>query len=479
MRLHAQLAALAVSLIPAGLVQAQGPGPGSAVEHNGVLYPVRKVDDGSKLYFDGARWLTGAELRAHVAAQPARVLTEALARHVAAAPPTAPVEVTIVLRAQPAAPIAREVWSAFEPRVARIAGEMRRQAARPRLSLPRQVEAVVPEPPLGAADAAALRALAQERDDLERDARQLIAARIAEAVAPHQDALAGVIAGLGGRVTARVSVANIVGARLPAGRVADLAAHPLVATIDLNHPGEPELNNSALALGVNTGFWAGGVTGGVFDAGILDTGVQQNHPALLSHTYLSNMGVNDTGTHGTLMAGIVASTDAVNRGMAFGLDRIAVALAGDINTSMPGMAYIASTGEPENVNYSFGNGTANVSDYSPTDQFFDGVIDTFGYMVSKSTGTGGFGTGTPRPGLQPHGLRQPGRQEHPDPRRRLDQQLQQPRPHRRRTQEAGHRRPGHQHPLVQQELDVRHPVVKLHGNKLRRPARGRGHRPPL
>ena len=34
------------------------------------------------------------------------------------------------------------------------------------------------------------------------------------------------------------------------------------------------------------------------------------------------------------------------------------------------------------------NGTASGSDYINIDQFFDGVIDTFQYMVSKSTGNG-------------------------------------------------------------------------------------------
>ncbi len=374
-----------------------GPGGGPSVQHNGVLFAVQKLPDGSARYSDGRAWLTLEELRARVASQTARIVTAPLAERLAALAAHDPIEVTIVLRSQPAAPIGREVWSQVEGRVGEIAAEMRRLGGsqRPRLSLPRQAEGVVIEPPLGAGDAAAMRALAQERDDLERDARRLIAARIAQAVAPQQDALAAFVGQLGGQVTARVSIANIIGARLPAGRIAELAAHPLVAIVDLNHPGTPELNNSALALGVNTSFWAAGITGGTFDAGILDTGVQQNHPALLAHTYLSNLGVNDTSTHGTLMAGIMASTDAVNRGMAFGLDKIAVALAGDINTSMPGMAYIASTGEPEACNYSFGNGTANVSDYSPTDQFFDGVIDTFGYMVSKSTGNGGFGSGTP------------------------------------------------------------------------------------
>ncbi|MFM9995358.1 MAG: S8 family serine peptidase [Phycisphaerales bacterium] len=375
-------------------------GPGAivdAVEHNGVLYPVRKLADGSKLYRAGEAWLTIEQLRAHVAAQPARIVTRALAERLSGMAPGAPIEVTIVLRNQPSGPIGREVWAGVTPRVEEIAARMRElgSGGAARLSMPRAVEGLVPVPPLGAADAAEMRALAEERDDVERDARILIAQQIAGAVAPQQDALAGFVGGLGGAVTARVSVANIIGASLPAGRIAELAAHPLVAVVDFNHPGEPELDISALALGVNTGFWAAGITGGTFDAGILDTGVQQNHPALSSHTYLSNLGVSDTQTHGTLMAGIMASTDAVNRGMAFGLDKIAVALAGDINTSMPGMAYIASTGEPEACNYSFGNGTANVTDYGTTDQFFDGVIDTFGYMVAKSTGNGGFGSGAP------------------------------------------------------------------------------------
>ncbi len=390
-------AGLAAGLV-CGSIASGGPADiGPAVEHNGVLYPVAKGPDGAARYFDGARWLTSEELRAHVAAQPPRIITWVLADHLAGLGAAEQIEVTIVLRSQPGAPVAREVWGQVNERVAAIASQMRRigGAERPRLAVPRHAEGLVPEPRLGAGDAAVLRALAEERDDLEREARRLIAARIAQAVAPQQEALAGVIGALGGQVTARVSIANIVGARVPSGRIAELAAHPLVAVVDFNHPGTPELNNSALAVGVTTGFWAVGITGGTFDAGILDTGVQQNHPALSSHTYLSNLGVNDTQTHGTLMAGIMASTDAVNRGMAFGLDRIAVALAGDINTSMPGMAYIASTGEPEACNYSFGNGTANVQDYSTTDQFFDGVIDTFAYIVAKSTGNGGFGTGAP------------------------------------------------------------------------------------
>jgi len=53
---------------------------------------------------------------------------------------------------------------------------------------------------------------------------------------------------------------------------------PRIARVDLNYPGYPELNNHRHSLGLETGFWTVGINGGVHDVGVLDTGVQQNHP---------------------------------------------------------------------------------------------------------------------------------------------------------------------------------------------------------
>jgi serine protease AprX len=375
------------------------------VEFNGIRYHVDKQPTSTSpggvqhRYWDGLRWFTFEELEGHVAAQPPRKITPFLETVLAKHPAGEPVSIFIVLRHQPAEPIARQVWDRIEQEREALASGMRAITRRTleRPSMPEALERDFIPLPLTRAELEQRRLLAEALDDLERDARQEIHARIAQAIAPSQNEVAVRILELGGQVTARVTAMNVLGASLTPAAIRALADSPLVAQIDFDHPGEPELDISRLALQVHTGFWANNITGGVFDAGVLDTGVQMNHPALTTHPFLTNMNPpgTDTGDHGTHVAGIMVSTDPTHRGMAYGANRIIYALAGSITTSMPGMDFIASTGEADVCNYSFGNGTASTNDYTPTDQFFDGVISTFSYLVSKSTGNGGFGTGNP------------------------------------------------------------------------------------
>lgn len=188
-----------------------------------------------------------------------------------------------------------------------------------------------------------------------------------------------------------------VTAVIDASQLRFLAASSLIRAIDSDRPTAPELDNSAATVGAPT-FWNAGLTGGVYDAGILDSGVYHLHPNLVAHPFTSQNGDNYTDTHGTQMAGIFASNHASNRGLAYGFDTLSAAYAsGTESISMTGMNYLM-VNVPERaecVNYSYGNGTANTADYRAIDQFFDGVVDSFNVMVSKSTGNGGFGTGTP------------------------------------------------------------------------------------
>lgn len=209
-------------------------------------------------------------------------------------------------------------------------------------------------------------------------------------------ALGVFVARMGGRVTSSTTILSTLAATVPARQVLKLAGHPGIAWVDLDHAGAPELDVQAPSLGLTTGFWPNGFNGGVHDVGVLDTGVQQNHPAFVGHRFESNGGTTDSNGHGTGIAGILASRDATFRGMAWASDTISVAIAGADSTSMSGLNYLmtGTTERAENVNYSFGNGTANTTDYSSFDRFFDAVIDTFGVMVSKSTGNGGWGTTT-------------------------------------------------------------------------------------
>lgn len=386
----------------AAFTQAEPAATAAYVEFNGRLYRVEKTfgPAGSmKRYFDDAGGeFTIDELRAHVAAQPPQVIQPTLADRLATAGPDDMLDLLVVLRHQPAGPISRPIWASVQPQIDALSRQIaaHSRAILPTRSMTPSEEAIWQPAALSQPDRDAKRALALQLDDLVRQTRQQIFNDIVAAVAPEQDAFAGVVASLGGVVTARIEIGNALGARLPAAAIAQLAANPSVARIDLDVFGEPELDVQAQSLGLPTGFWGEGIDGGVHDVGVLDTGVQQDHPALSGHTFMSQNGfTTDPDGHGTGMAGILASGDATFRGMAFGCDKIIVAVAGTPTTSMNGMNFIAGTGEPENVNYSFGNGTANSQDYAPIDQFFDGVINTFGYMVSKSTGNGGFGTGAP------------------------------------------------------------------------------------
>jgi serine protease AprX len=371
--------------------------------HNGVFYRVEKrLEQGRevKLFHSPAGVFTREQLRAHVAAQAPRVIDDQLLERLQAAAPRDPLELVVVLRAQPTEPIAREVMAPVRPVIDDLSAQMRAISARANpltsagVSLPPVAEAMLAPGPLDAPAHAQRQALARRIDDLLRDARQDIARRIALAIAPEQEAMARKIEALGGHVTHRVSVWNALGVVLPAGRVQELAADPRIASISLNNPGHPELDVSAPSIGAPT-FWSNGYTAVTWDAAVLDTGCHQAHPAFAGKRFISNMGTTDTGTHGTAMTGIIASTHTVNRGIAWGCDTLVISLAGNDATSMTGMAFIASTGEPEACNYSFGNGTASTNDYANIDRFFDGVINTFAYMVSKSTGNGGFGSGAP------------------------------------------------------------------------------------
>ncbi len=331
-----------------------------------------------------------------VASQRPQVLTHNAQLLLDNAAPDEFLNLIVILTNQPAGPISRQVFARINSSTMQLTNDIQaitRRALPHELMSPEEERHFVPTA-LEAGDLETRRILSGQLDDLHRNARREIANRIAEAVADDQAELGMFIEELGGMVTSNITSMSILGVSIPAGKVEALADHHLVALIEVDIPGVPELDNHRHSLGLETGFWAAGIDGGVHDVGVLDTGVEQDHPALSSHNFLSNMGVHDDGTHGTGMAGILASTDTTFRGMAYGLDTIVVARAGTISTSMEGMDYIASTGEPENCNYSFGNGTADDTDYGPSDQFFDGVIDTYGYMVSKSTGNGGWGTTT-------------------------------------------------------------------------------------
>ena len=123
---------------------------------------------------------------------------------------------------------------------------------------------------------------------------------------------------------------NIVEARVPAGGLEALAEDPRVLAIDevqapklriTEEPTDPfpngRLDISTDSIGADN-WWSAGYDGSnTWDFGIMDTGVQQDHPAL-SHTYETNTGSsvdNAESGHGTHVTGIATSSDGTYTGV--------------------------------------------------------------------------------------------------------------------------------------------------------------------
>lgn len=197
------------------------------------------------------------------------------------------------------------------------------------------------------------------------------------------------IRAMGGTVRRKSIAVSAIAATVERHKLELLATDPEVRLVILDSATSKELNVSGPSLGAPA-FWNVGANGGPYDVGVLDSGVYEAHPALASLRFESNNGSIDNDGHGTHVAGILASGNNPRRGMAFGVDTmsVATALGADESSDMVNMDFLMTQVQEraELVNYSYGSGLANDTDYSGFDQFFDGVIDTFDIGVSKSTG---------------------------------------------------------------------------------------------
>jgi len=171
------------------------------------------------------------------------------------------------------------------------------------------------------------------------------------------------------------------------------ARKALVVSILKNRPTKLELDVSVSSCDYDA-WWDDALVldGGAYDLGIVDSGVQEDHPAFSGVAfYTDSWSTSDTSDsgHGTHRTGIVASAGSTYRGGAYGLDAIIWSL------SSGGQSFVidhmewqaASAGQhPEVVNHSLGYGTADDTDYSDMDAFYDAFVNHYDIMVSKSAG---------------------------------------------------------------------------------------------
>ncbi|HEV8594723.1 MAG TPA: S8 family serine peptidase, partial [Thermoplasmata archaeon] len=255
-------------------------------------------------------------------------------------------------------------------------------------------------------------------DTLMGEMRLRIAAEATRLHAYARSILEPFIEGIGGTVTYRSPLLNLDVVQLPNGRVDELRAHPLVASVEPDLALDVYLDVSVPAVGAPT-FWANGFQGGPFKLVVPDTGIDASHPALVGkisdaqtfHDVARNQGdyaddwttTDDLHGHGTHIAGIVASQDLVYRGVAYGmLGVINVKFGYLTNTgngrgiesdSMKGMDWGILTVGGDVLSLSFGGGS-NDNGESGWGRYMDALVDDLGIPVSVAAGNSGPGSGT-------------------------------------------------------------------------------------
>ncbi len=261
------------------------------------------------------------------------------------------------------------------------------------------IDGALPTGPLSAAQRDELADLNAQADtigtQMHAEIRQALLGATAQSIVEMEAVASGVGAEfVQGLVGSGGAILRIDLTHLPA-----LAANAAVRRVVYTPHATPALETQKASLGLTGpgGPWAQGVTGDPWDFGILDTGVQQDHPALASHGFESVYGTEDHGLagHGTGMAGIVASTDATYRGVAYGCDHILVGSAQNADVIAHGdWLFTGTTEDPDAVNLSVAYGLADEYDWGEFEQWFDAQMNHFGTLFAIAVGNDGNGPNT-------------------------------------------------------------------------------------
>ncbi len=336
------------------------------------------------------------------------------------------VVVIVFFKAQPLHQASQEVRAEYEPQFESLRAQQQAAAPKPwegqSLTEEEERQAVRAAPQLSAAQQDQIKALSVRMDALDTEMRREMMDRARPHLEASQAELVQAIEAMGGQVLYRHTILNAVTAAIPPQARAAIEARPEVAEVVDDQLMTGHLNVSVPSIGAGS-WWSAGYDGGAYDIGVLDSGVDDNHPALSSQSFcqrtcLAAAGnpwwdptVDDVSGHGTHVAGIVASTDSTYRGVAHGLDVVFNCKAGfdtdGVDGGVPPSMYwsdsmtcadwalVSNTtcyDYADVMNLSYGGSTS--SDDTSAARFWDAVVDDLGVATAISAGNAGPGANT-------------------------------------------------------------------------------------
>ncbi len=235
-------------------------------------------------------------------------------------------------------------------------------------------------------------------DMIRTQARNEIYLRCEKEGKENQESITDFISNNGGKIIDRGFLLNYLMIEIPENLLPKLQKHEDVAFLELPAISWTDMNVSVPSTGAET-LWNEGITGGVQDIAVLDTGIDKNHPAFSGHEiieedFTEDGTPDDTYSHGTHVAGIISSTDSIYRGVAYGHDKLfnakcvfstqqAKMNGGDWSINQPGGGDGADV-----ISTSFGVGGEKNGNSALT-RYFDAVVDSLGVPVTNSAGNNG------------------------------------------------------------------------------------------
>ena len=125
----------------------------------------------------------------------------------------------------------------------------------------------------------------------------------------------------GASIKYQYTIINAVAAQVPAQAADKIAKRAFVKLVEPDYKVKLVLDKSIPQIQADK-VWEAGITGKNIDVAVLDTGIHDEHPALTVEKEIdyTGEGTDDLYGHGTHVAGIVASTDSIYRGVAYDSD---------------------------------------------------------------------------------------------------------------------------------------------------------------
>ncbi len=291
------------------------------------------------------------------------VLSVGIQQQIEGVPSDEMLRIIAILRHFPQDRISQQVRSRHAVERAEIETGIREilaeHAARRDPSLPRDADNIADLMRTWPQERAALKPFQQRHEALDLIIKDEMAAALASELAPALDRVRIKVESIGGDVEFTTLAVGMVIARVPAGRIAELAGQADVIRVIEDGLLDSHLSimDDATLVNAPGGLWDSGNSGGIYDPAVIDSGLDLTHPGMMnsvsplrdnfwtwylvagngSASFGDIFSPDDLQGHGTHVSGIVGSYGTGfypnELGMSSGVDKMVTLKAGWLNSS--------------------------------------------------------------------------------------------------------------------------------------------------